>query len=219
MFLLTSSWRLCICMSRAGRFGGLVWVSAALQHWGELWCWGEGCHGTDGIQYLWAGNWKVRLCWWCQWGWCISHGVFTTYTWTGQQQVCSLTFWILFGNLDIEHNKDRPAGDLYPNLQVIKFLEANHDPQVLDPFWSQPAGQTCRFAGDPQVSAGWGTHRYRSSWPTGICIQDSTFYNFINQLCGNLSLQNICLIYCYYIFHGPSKVFLMYIIYQVIIWN
>jgi len=119
----------------------------------------------------------------------------------------------------LEHNKDQPPGDLYPNLQVIKSLEADHDPWVLNPFWSQPAGQTCRFAGDPQVSAGWGTHRYRSSWPAGICIQDSTFYNFINQLCGNLSLQNIYLICCYYIFHGPSKVFLMYIIYQVIIWN
>jgi len=34
----------------------------------------------------------------------------------------------------LEHNKDRPAGDLYPNLQVIKFLEADHDPQVLNPF-------------------------------------------------------------------------------------
>jgi hypothetical protein len=34
----------------------------------------------------------------------------------------------------IEHNKDQPASDLYPNLQVIKFLEANHDPQVLNPF-------------------------------------------------------------------------------------
>jgi hypothetical protein len=37
-------------------------------------------------------------------------------------------------NKGVEHNKDRPAGDLYPNLQVIKFLEADHDPQVLNPF-------------------------------------------------------------------------------------
>ena len=35
---------------------------------------------------------------------------------------------------ELEHNKDQPAGDLYPNLQVIKFLEADHDPQVLNPF-------------------------------------------------------------------------------------
>ena len=37
-------------------------------------------------------------------------------------------------HVDVEYNKDRPAGDLYPNLQVIKFLEADHDPQVLNPF-------------------------------------------------------------------------------------
>jgi len=72
----------------------------------------------------------------------------------------------------LEHNKDRPAGDLYPNLQIIKFLEADHDPQVLNPFWSQPAGLICRFSGDPRVSAGRGTPRYGSSQPTGLEVSE-----------------------------------------------